>query len=382
MSEGTVVDKGLAGLIVADTRLSKVDGENGRLHYAGYSIRDLAANAIFEEVVYLLWYNKLPNKAELADFQKKVNAEVNIPSAIIDTFKSLPKDAHPMGVLRTGVSMLGNFDLEEEDNSYEANMRKSFRLLAKTNTVTAAWGRIREGKDYIAPRNDLTLANFLYMLTGEEPTHEAVAVMDSYFVLMADHGLNASTFTARAVTSTDADIYSAITAAIGSLKGAKHGGANEMAMRLFFEIGDVANVDKFFAEEIKGKGRKIMGIGHRVYKALDPRASFLHERAEALAKSSGNTKWFDLAKHLEDLTLADDYFKERKLYANVDYYSAIALYTLNIPVDFFTPLFAVGRVAGWTAHVVEQWEDNRLVRPDVNYTGEIDLPWVAIDQRN
>jgi citrate synthase len=374
--------KGLAGVVVADTRKSKVDGEQGRLYYGGYSIADLAANASFEEVVYLLWNDRLPNKAELQDLCLQINGEMAVHSQIYDAFDLIDKDAHPMGVLRTGVSMLGNFDPDADDNSPQANQRKSLRLLAKTTTLTAAWARIREGKRPIAPRDDLSLAgNFVYMMHGEDPDPAAVEAIETYLILLADHGFNASTFTARVVTSTDGDLYSAIVAAIGALKGPKHGGANEAAMRIFLEIGDVSNVETFFTEEVKGKGRRIMGMGHRVYKAPDPRGAVLKVQAEKLSAATGNAKWFDLATQLEDLALSDEYFVERKLYANVDYYSAIVLYTLDIPVDFFTPLFAVSRMAGWTAHVIEQWADNRLIRPKANYLGEIDLPWPPLESR-
>ena len=375
--------KGLAGVVVADTRMSKVDGENGKLYYAGYNINDLAENATFEEVIYLLWNNALPTQAQLDEFKKSVSAEMAIPNEVISSLKNLPKEAHPMGALRTGVSMIGAFDSEAEDNSVEANKRKALRLLAKTTTLTAAWARIREGNEPIAPRDGSSIAeNFVYMMTGKEPDETSVKAIDVYLILLADHGFNASTFTSRVVTSTDGDIYSAITAAIGALKGPKHGGANEAAMRMFMdEIGEVDKVDDFFTQRVKGEGFKIMGIGHRVYKAPDPRATVLKAHAHALAESTGNDKWFQIAEKLETLALADDYFKERRLFANVDYYSAIVLYTLNIPVDFFTPLFAMSRMAGWTAHVIEQWADNRLIRPKANYVGEIDTPWVAIADR-
>jgi len=376
MSSGA--EKGLAGQVVADTRLSKVDGENGRLYYCGYSIADLAQHASFEEVIYLLWYDRLPTQAELDTFSHKLNAQMRVPSAIIQLMQHLPADSHPMGVLRTGVSLLGNFDPDQEDPA--ANQEKALRLVAQTPTLTAAWARIREGKAALEPRPDLSLAaNFVYMMNGQDPDPVAVKAIDSYLILLADHGFNASTFTARVVTSTDGDIYSAITAAIGALKGPKHGGANEAAMRMFLQIGDPQKVDAYFTEEVKAKGAKIMGIGHRVYKAPDPRAAVLREQAENLAKSNG--VWFDIAHKLENLALQDDYFKERKLYANVDYYSAIVLYTLGIPVDFFTPLFAISRMAGWTAHVIEQWADNRLIRPKANYTGALDVPWVPIENR-
>jgi len=373
---------GLAGIVIADTRKSKVDGVNGRLYYGGYSIFDLAEHATFEETAYLLWNDKLPTQSELDDFKQQIAGELSVPSQILDVLKLLPKDSHPMGVLRTGVSMLGNFDTEAEDNSPEANKRKALRLLAKTTTLTAAWARIREGKDPIEPKPEYSIAeNFIYTMRGEAPEATDVRAVDIYLILLADHGFNASTFTGRVVTSTDGDMYSAITAAIGALKGPKHGGANEAAMRLFMEIGDIDKVDAFFADEVKGNGRKIMGIGHRVYKAPDPRGTVLHEQAKVLAESTNNSKWYELAKKLEELARNDDYFIERKLYANVDYYSAIVLYTLQIPVDFFTPLFAMSRMAGWTANIIEQWADNRLIRPSANYIGDIDLEWVAIGDR-
>lgn len=373
---------GLAGVVVADTRKSKVDGENGRLYYGGYSILDLAEHASFEETAFLLWNDRLPTQAELDSFKQDIVAEMAIPAEVVEILRHVPKDAHPMGVLRTGVSLLGNFDSEAEDSSLEANKRKALRLLAKTTTLTAYWGRIRDGKDPIAPRQDLSLAaNFLYMLRGEEPSPVDVKAVDVYLILLADHGLNASTFTSRVVTSTDGDMYSAVTAAIGALKGPKHGGANEAAMRLFMEIGSVDAVPGFFANEVKGNGRKIMGIGHRVYKAPDPRATVLREQSKALADSTGNSQWYQLAQALEDLAMEDDYFIERRLFANVDYYSAIVLYTLDIPVDFFTPLFAMSRMAGWTANIIEQWADNRLIRPRANYIGEVDIPWLAIEDR-
>lgn len=374
--------KGLAGIVVADTRKSKVDGENGILYYEGYDILDLAEHASFEEVSFLLWNDRLPTQSELDDFASSVVSDMAVDAAIIDVMKTFPKDAHPMAVLRSTVSLLGLYDSNAEDNGPDANTHKAARLLAKTPTLVAAWARIRDGKEPLEPRNDLSLAgNFIYMLKGEEPTDTEVAATNVYLILLADHGLNASTFTSRVVTSTDGDMYSAVTAAIGALKGPKHGGANEAAMKMFMEIGDVDKVDAWFKEEVKGKDRRIMGIGHRVYKAPDPRATVLRKHAKALAGEGGNAKWFKIAKRLEDLAMDDDYFKERRLYANVDYYSAIVLYTLGIPADMMTPLFAMSRMAGWTANIIEQWADNRLIRPRANYVGDIGLAWIPIEKR-
>jgi citrate synthase len=287
-----------------------------------------------------------------------------------------------MAVLEAAVASLAFYDPEAEDLSIEAARRKSVRLTGQVTTICAAWNRIRQGLEPVAPRADLTLAqNFIYMLTGEEPDPTASDAINVYLVLLAEHGMNASTFTARVVTATNADIHSAIVAAIGALKGPAHGGANAAAMAMFVEIGDPANVEDWFQREIKQGKRRIMGIGHRVYKAPDPRASILKQHSQALAASSGNTKWFELADKLEQTARADDYFIERKLFPNVDYYSAILLYTIDLDVDMFTPLFAMSRIAGWTAHVLEQMADNRLIRPRANYTGPQDLVWVPADQR-
>ncbi|NDJ84271.1 MAG: citrate/2-methylcitrate synthase [Chloroflexi bacterium] len=374
--------KGLAGVVVADTRKSKVDGEKGKLYYVGYRIEDLAEHASFEEASFLLWNNRLPTQAELSEFTHMIARDMTVKPDIIDVMRDLPKNTHPMGVLRSMISLLGNRDEETEDSAPEANLRKARRLLAKTPTLVAAWARIRDGEEPIAPRADLGLAaNFMYMLKNEEPNPTEVDAANVYLVLLADHGFNASTFTSRVVTSTDGDIYSAVTAAIGALKGPKHGGANEAAMKMFMEIGGPENVKDFFEKQVKGEGRKIMGIGHRVYKAPDPRAVILKKHAKALADTTGNSKWFETAEKLDELARADEYFIERKLFANVDYYSAIVLYTLGIQPDMMTPLFAMSRMAGWTANIIEQWADNRLIRPRANYVGTIDEPWVMIGDR-
>ncbi len=260
-------------------------------------------------------------------------------------------------------------------------MKKAVKLTAVMPTIVAAWERIRNGKKPVAPRKDLGLAaNFLYMMDDKVPSPEAVDAVDAYLVLLADHGMNASTFSARVTTGTLADFYSAITTAIGTLKGPAHGGANQKAMEQFLEIGDPSKVDAWF-DKAMAEDRRIMGIGHRVYKAEDPRAAVLHARTKALAESTGNTKWFDIASKLEARARADSYFIDRNLYANVDYYSAVVLYQMGIPVDQFTPLFAMSRIAGWSAHVFEQWADNRLIRPKGEYIGPVDQKWVPIEKR-
>lgn len=373
--------KGLEGIVVADSKTSLVDGENGRLIYAGYSIEDLAANALFEEVVYLLWHDRLPKADELATFTREIAEEAAIPAEMIALLKALPKDANPMAVLRTAVSALGHYDPDSENMSHRAVQRKAMRLTGQITTICAAWDRIRKGHDPIAPRADLNLAqNFGYMLSGNEPDAVMTDAVNTYLVLLAEHGMNASTFAARVITATGADLHSAITGAIGALKGPSHGGANAEAMHQFIEIGDPANVEHWFNTEIKQKDRRIMGIGHRIYKALDPRAAILKEKTRALAQSSGNMKWFEIAEKLDDLARADQYFVDRKLYANVDYYSAILLYTIGLDIDMFPPLFAMSRIVGWSAHVIEQM-GGRLIRPDVNYVGPMDLTWKPIEKR-
>jgi citrate synthase len=378
----TVAQKGLQNIVVGQSKLSLVNGTEGKLIYVGYKIEDLAEYATFEEVTYLLWNLRLPTAAEREEMRKTLNAEMALAPEIIALMKSLPAKATPMSVLRTVVSALSLWDENADKNTPEENKRKAILLTAKVPTITAAWERIRAGAEPIAPRADLTLAgNFLYMLKGSVPSAQETAVIDAYLVLLSEHGMNASTFSARVTTSTLSDLYSAITTAIGTLKGAAHGGANEEAMRMFFEIGSADNVEAWFTENIKNGTKRVMGMGHRVYKALDPRAAVLNQKAKTMAESTGNLKWYELASKLDKTARADDEFIKKNLYANVDYYSAIALYTLGIPMDQFTPLFAIARLPGWTAHIMEQWADNRLIRPDVDYIGPVDLAWVPIEQR-
>ncbi|MEO8607507.1 MAG: citrate/2-methylcitrate synthase [Chloroflexota bacterium] len=380
MSE--VAKKGLEGVVVAESRTSLVNGQEGKLVYDGYSIETLAENAVFEEVAYLLWNGRLPNRAELENLRASIASEAVLPEGVLAQLKAYPKDADPMAVLRTAVSALALYDKDSEDNSPEANSRKAIRLTGQITTICAAWDRIRKGKEPVAPRKDLNLAqNFIYMLAGTDPDKTASDAINVYLVLLAEHGMNASTFASRVTVATGSDMHSGVVSGIGTLKGPSHGGANAEAMRMFLEIGDPSNVEPWFKTNIKEGDRRIMGIGHRIYKALDPRAAILEQHAEALAKSSGNTKWFEIAKKLAETARADQYFIERKLYPNVDYYSAILLYTIDLDVDMFPPLFAMSRVVGWTAHIIEQFTNNRLIRPDVTYIGPMGLQWVPIEQR-
>ncbi len=373
---------GLQGVVVADITSSLVDGENGRLIYEGYEIQDLAQNALFEEVVYLLWYKRLPNRAELEAFTKLLAENATVPQGVIDLMKNLPKDANPMAVLRTATSALAHYDPDSEElSNKEIVLQKAVRVTGQMTSICAAWDRIRKGQEPIAPRTDLNLSqNFVYMLNGKDPDPAIAQAFNVYMVLLAEHGMNASTFTARVVTATGGDYHSAVVAAIGALKGPSHGGANAEAMHQFVEIGEVENVENWFQTNIKNGDRRIMGIGHRIYKALDPRAQILRDHAEKLAEASGNMKWFLIADNLAKLARADEYFIERKLYPNVDYYSAIVLYTLGLDIDMFTPLFAISRIAGWTANIIDQM-GGRLIRPDANYIGPMGLKWVPVDQR-
>lgn len=373
---------GLEGVVVANITTSLVNGEEGKLIYEGYEIEDLAENALFEDVCFLLWHHRLPKADELEALRHQIAVEAKLPAEIIAMMRALPKDADPMAVLRTVVSALAHYDADAENlKDKEVALKKAIRLTGQITTACAAWDNIRKGKEPVAPREDLNLAeNFVYMLSGTGPDATAAAAFNVYLVLLAEHGMNASTFASRVVTATGSDMHSAVVAGIGALKGPSHGGANAEAMHMFVEIGEVENVQPWFEKHIKSGERRIMGIGHRIYKALDPRANILRDHAERLADASGNTKWFRIADDLANLARADEYFIERKLYPNVDYYSAIVLYTLELPIDMFTPLFAMSRVAGWTANIIDQMS-GRLIRPDANYVGPMGLKWVAPDQR-
>lgn len=373
---------GLEGIVVADITTSFIDGTIGKLVYSGYSIEDLASNATFEEVLYLLFNVRLPNKAEFEQLRATIAENAAIPQPVIAMMQSLPKDTSAMAVLRTAVSMLSAYDEDAENlTDKDIAQAKAFRLTGQITTICAAWMRIAKGQEPVSPRTDLTLAqNFVYMMTGEETDETASAAVNVYLVLLAEHGMNASTFTTRVVTATGSDMHSAIVAGIGALKGPSHGGANAEAMKMFLEIGEVDNVVPWFDKNIKNGDRRIMGIGHRVYKANDPRAGILKQHAEALAASSGNSKWYEIAVKLEETARADEYFISRNLYPNVDYYSAIVLYTLDLDIDMFTPLFAMSRIAGWSAHVVDQMS-GRLIRPTANYVGPEDLTWTPMDKR-
>ncbi len=377
----SVATKGLAGIVVADTSISYVDGAQGILEYRGYDIRVLAEHSTFEEVAYLLWNGKLPTIQELQTMKAQARACRFLPPEIIVALRNMPKNADPMAVMRTAVSMLAHYDPESEDNTPLAHQHKACRLLGQISGVVAAYERIRRGEEPIKPRMDLDhAANFLWMLTGEDPEPLAARALDQYLLLLAEHELNASTFTARVIASTGSELHSAITGALGALKGPAHGAAVQEAMMQFLEIGSPDNVEAWF-KKIRAEGRRIMGIGHRVYKVRDPRAGPLMKNVEMMVNATGERQWFDIASRLEAVATQDPYFKERNLSANVDFYSAPLLYSIGIPVDAFTCMFAMSRIVGWTAHVYEQQGDNRLIRPLGNYTGEHQLPWVPLEER-
>lgn len=367
---------GLEGIVAAKTRLSDVRGQEGHLVYCGYDINELAGAATFEEVTYLLHHGALPNKSQLEGLRRQLSQYRTLPGSMIDWIRSVPDDTPPMHVLRSGISNLGLFDPDRDDISPAAAQRTALRLIAAIPVITAFFHRKRLGKSLVDPDPALgEAANFLYMIDSEQHSQEKVDTMDVCYVLHADHGMNASTFSARVTIATLSDLYSAITTAIGTLKGPLHGGANEGVIKMLQEIGDLDSVDAYVEDALAQK-KKIMGIGHRVYKTLDPRAPHLKKMAHTLSEQLGEKKWIQMSERIAEL------MSERKnLHANVDFYSATTYYSLGIPTDLFTPIFAIARTAGWTAHVLEQLEDNRLIRPMSEYEGRDDLKLVPIDQR-
>jgi citrate synthase len=372
----TTFPKGLEGIVAADTRLSDVRGGEGVLIYAGYNIDELAGKTCFEEVVHLLHENRLPTKQELQALKKTLAGNRALPGGVMDILRALPKETPPMHAIRTGISALGCFDPEAEDTSTEAQKRKALRLIAQIPIVTAAFHRLRCGKPVLGSDSSLgEAANFLYLLDGEKPSQEKEDTMDLCYVLHADHGMNASTFSARVTIATLSDMYSAITTAIGTLKGPLHGGANEGVIKMLQEIGSRDKVDQYVENALASK-QKIMGIGHRVYKTLDPRAPHLRKMAQKLSSKIGESKWIDMSDRIAALM-----FERKHLNANVDFYSATVYYSLGVPTDLFTPIFAIARTAGWTAHILEQLSDNRLIRPQSNYTGPVGLKVTPLEQR-
>jgi len=378
MSTTTPTNRGLEDVVAGSSAICYIDGENGILAYRGIDIHELADNATFEEVTYLLWHGKLPTRSELAEFSLQLARERKLDAQIISLLRQAPRHALPMDVLRTIVSSLSFFDPEEKVNTKEANYHKAQRLFSQIAMVVAAYDRIRKGLPLIEPDRSLTHAgNFLLMLNGERPSETAIRALDISLILSADHEWNASTFAARVVAATLSDMHSAITAGIGALKGPLHGGANEAVFKILIEIDQNGADPVDYIKGMFAQKAKVPGFGHRVYTTEDPRATHLRRMSRDLGYSSGQTKWFEYSKAIEDFINA-----EKNLNANVDFYSASTYHTLGIDVDLFTPLFAVSRIAGWTAHVMEQLNDNRLIRPRAEYIGPVyPSKWIPIDER-
>ncbi|MGH9587350.1 MAG: citrate synthase [Acidobacteriaceae bacterium] len=373
-----VAPKGLEGIVATNSSICWINGDAGVLAYRGIDIHELASKSTFEETTYLLWNGTLPTRSELDAFTRRLSEARKLPPQILDLLKSFPKAATPMEVLRTAVSALSFYDPNEKAVDHDSNIRKSFGLTAQIAMLVAAFDRIRKGKEIVEPDTSLSHAgNFLWMLTGAKPSETATRALDVALILHADHELNASTFAARVIAATLSDIHSAITGAIGALKGPLHGGANENVMRMLFAIDKEGADPVEYVRGMLAQKKKVSGFGHRVYHTEDPRATHLRKMSEDLGRASGNTKWFDMSRKIELFVNA-----EKKLNANVDFYSASTYTTLGIDLDLFTPIFAVSRIAGWAAHVIEQLDDNRLIRPRAEYVGPAyPAKYVPIQQR-
>lgn len=371
-----LLNKGLDGLTVLASDNSFIDGQSGTLIYAGYNIDDLAENSNFEEVCFLLWHSRLPNASELEELRAELIAARGLPKPVLNYILATPKDASPMGVLRTAVSMLSDSDASADENTPDANLKKGVRMTAMIPEVIAAFDRHRNGKEIIAPLDSGSTAfNFLYMLNGEKPGENAEKIMDLCLVLHAEHGMNASTFATRAVASTMSDMYSAITAAIGSLKGPLHGGANTAVMNMLMGLDKDVDI-KAFVLDLLAKKEKIMGFGHRVYKTMDPRALHLRKLAKALAEETGKLYLYEWSE-----TILETMKSEKNIDPNVDFFSATVYYSMGIMPDLYTCIFTMSRISGWTAHYLEQMELNRLIRPRHLYVGEKNLEYKAISKR-
>ena len=377
-SEGFDIKRGLKDVYFDTTEASFIDGDVGKLLYRGYNIHDLAEKATFEEIVYLLLYGDLPNQRQLDDFNVEFRGSRSVPEEVINVLRVV-KDCHPMDALRTGISALSAFDPDVTDNSIEATRRKGIRLTAQAPTIVAAHHRIRNGLDPVAPSPSLNHAgNFLYMLRGAEPTEDENRLIDVDFVLHAEHGANASAFGARVVASTLSDLHSAVVTGVAVLKGPWHGGAAEEVMKMALDIGQPENAEEY-ARKLLDSGGRVMGFGHRVYKAEDPRARHLRERSQRLGQEKGQPHWFQILTYLEQNVMAP--YRDRGIFVNVDFFAGSIYYLLEIPDDLFIPIFALGRIPGWTLQCMEQYSDNILLRPLLEYTGEMDLEYVPIDQR-
>jgi len=370
--------KGLEGVVATTSKICYIDGDNGVLAYRGIDIHELAEKSNFEETCYLLWYGELPTASALQDLRDRLAAERKLDRAILDFLRSVPKNAAPMDVLRTAVSGLGLYDSERANNDHDANVHKAIRLTSQVAMIVAGFDRIRKGKDVVEPDPALShAANFLLLLNGTKPSPTAERALDIALILHADHELNASTFAGRVTAATLSDMHSAITSAIGALKGPLHGGANEAVFHILENIDSTGADPVAYIREMLAQKKKISGFGHRVYHTEDPRATHLRRMSEDLCRSHGQSKWFEMSRQIEQFVKA-----EKKLNANVDFYSASTYHVLGIDVYLFTPIFAVSRISGWTAHIIEQLDDNRLIRPRAEYIGpSYPQTWVPLSKR-
>lgn len=367
---------GLRGVVAAQSSIGDVNGEKGILIYQGYDIHDLAANSTFEETVFLLWKGRLPKKEELEALEAELRANYEVPAEVIGMMKDFPKEADPMDVLRTTVSALDFYDRDGHGTDLETATQSAIKLTAQLPTLVAAWENIRNGKEPVAPKKDLNIAtNFLYMMKGEMPDPDEAHMFDVCLILHADHELNASTFTTRVVAGTLADVYGSVTAGIAALAGPLHGGANTNVMKMLLEIGDIDKIDSWLDEALAAK-RKIMGIGHAVYKTEDPRATWLRKYSQQMGEKKGDLKWFEMSQKIEKLM-----HEKKGMFPNVDFYSASTYYQMSLPLDQFTPIFAVSRVSGWTGHILEQYANNKLIRPRAEYIGAHDQKYTPIGER-
>lgn len=371
-----VASEGLRGVVAAQSAIGDVNGEEGILIYQGYNIHDLAEHSSFEEVVFLLWNGRLPKVDELEELKQRLRRNYEVPSAVIDLMKQFPKTADPMDVLRTAVSALDFYDENGHGTDRDHAVKAAVRITGQIGTIAAAWDRIRNGKEVVAPDTNLSIAeNFLYMLRGERADADEEHMFDVCLILHADHELNASTFTTRVVSGTLAGMYGAVTAGIAALAGPLHGGANTNVMKMLIGIGDLDKVDAWVENALAEK-KKIMGIGHAVYKTEDPRATWLRKYSKHMAEKKGEFKWFDMSQRIEQLM-----HEKKGMYPNVDFYSASTYYLMGIALDMYTPIFAVSRISGWTGHILEQYSHNKLIRPRAEYIGARDLVYVPIGER-
>ncbi len=375
-SAAAAASAGLRGVVAAQSAIGDVNGEEGILIYQGYDIHDLAEHSTFEEVIFLLWNGRLPKSDELADFKAKISSNYDVPPELVAILREFPKDADPMDVLRTAVSMLDFYDEGAHDTTRDGAVTAAIKLTAQIPTIVTTWESIRNGKAIVAPDKTLSIAeHFLYTMRGVKAEADEVRMFDIALILHADHELNASTFTTRVIAGTLADVYGAVTGGIAALSGPLHGGANSNVMKTLLQIGSLENVEPWL-EETLAAHKKIMGIGHAVYKTEDPRATWLRKFSKQMADKKGETKWYDMSRKIEQLM-----FDKKGMYPNVDFYSASTYYLMGIPLDQYTPIFAVSRISGWTGHILEQYGNNKLIRPRAEYIGARGLKYVPVAER-